>query len=377
MRPIINTNGDTCIGPGDNPDPNLAAQQRDTDSDGFGDVCDADEQTPQEQGRFDADLFGVWARQSGNRLQVVAVGGDGALVTYDGVSAGATPTPPTLPLTDPAAWVAQVNTSFRFTDDCPPGTPAGQTCTDSPRLPPSCPAMCNPRKTNCSCPVDQGQCCDGSATTGVGCKDASCPPAANACDGATGVCRALCPDCVRRLTSTLRSVSGDDNNVVAVGADGQILVGMPDDPDGLWSALTCVNPPKPLDDRPLIANISLAGGGYLLVGSGGSTFSVSPGAGGCVAREPGEALSGGALIESRRGMPPAFLADVFPTGRNAAWIVGDRGLLVRIDGAAITQIPTDVTANLHGIWQTIDSITGEANLWVIGASGVLLNGRFY
>lgn len=374
-----------CIGPDDGPHPDVNRYQRDADSDGRGEVCDDDEETPTEAARFDTALFDLFAERYdvGGELmvRVVAVGGDGALVTFDGPSAGETASV-LPPVTDPVSWVAQAGATYRFDNDCDAATAPGQVCAGAGRFPASCPAQCHPRRTDCVCPVDQGQCCDdGVGLTGVGCSDSSCPPAPNACNAATGDCSSLCPACFRRQERTLRSVARGANYLVAVGVDGRILVrDDPTDPAGLWIAPTCVTTPEPLDEGPLLASVSARNNGdtFAVVGAAGAMMLIDPSAGMCTAREEGVPLTGGLLVETRLGIPSAFLASVYATSPTQAFVVGDQGLLLQIGGVfQVTEIETGVKENLHTVVVLGDPETGEPILWMVGAGGVFLRGAYY
>ncbi|MEO0814372.1 MAG: hypothetical protein AAFY60_16035, partial [Myxococcota bacterium] len=203
LRPLRDTNAppgsldEGCLGPGDMADP--AESQLDADNDGIGLVCDDDDDRADALGLFTATLFDLHVERNDDALTVVAVGEDGAVLSYLGQSNSAVSrgTIPASELENPNNWTAQVGIAFRFStdDDCGSDPTLGG-CGG--RLYPSCPAQCNPRKTTCDCLPEDGQCCDAGASTGVGCAAGvdGCGPVANACGG-NGICTTLCPDCFR------------------------------------------------------------------------------------------------------------------------------------------------------------------------------------
>ena len=361
QRPLVDNNADGCLESGvDGPDlVDLSKIQRDADGDGLGEICDGDDTVADRVPRLIAPFFGVHAAIQGTQdLLVIAVGGDGAIATFSGPSAGAVPQVGVLPVTESTAWLTQERLSFRFDTDCPPGTPPGQTCVGSGRLPPSCPAVCSPLRTLCACPPNQGQCCDAGATTGL-------PAVPNACDAATGICQTLCPDCFRRLDTTLRSIAVDGTTIVAVGAKGAIFIGDTSDPMGVWRHPECNPVPQPLDEFPVLASVSAAGGAFHAAGSAGAVFRVNPGGGGCE-------------IEPRTGAPSAFLSGAYAAGGNRAFVVGDQGLVLEVQSGATPQVvalDTGVDENFQAIW--VDSTGGEEIVWVVGARGSLIRGAFF
>ncbi|MEZ4272416.1 MAG: hypothetical protein R3C68_13615, partial [Myxococcota bacterium] len=352
LRPLVDLNADGCLSftdnvgnpgpPFDGPDPNVASYQQDNDNDGIGDTCVDASIDPATARDLNVPLFDIWVQQTGDQLTAVAVGGDGAIVSFRGASAGGTPLPGALPVTDAAAWIAQRNLAYRFDVENAAAcqtTPRGEVCTGTGRLPPSCPAQCSPARTQCSCPPAMGQCCDANASTGVGCADGSCPPAGNACDAGLGLCRTLCPTCFRRLERTLRGVVGGSGFITAVGDHGNLFVLNLSNPEGLigvWEAPTCPATPPPLDQYPLLVGVAVRGSAFRVVGSGGSVFDLAPGGGGCI-------------IASRSGSPPGFLSNLMFIGSNRSYAVGDRGLLLDIGGSGnIEVIDTQVQENLFG-----------------------------
>lgn len=354
-----------CVGPGDVAEP--TENQLDADGDGVGLVCDTDDFVGVGTPRLTAPLFALWARADGANLSVVAVGGDGAIVSFQGVSAAEPPPMVGFPVTDARAWLAQTAVPFRFSNDCDSSTPPGEVCAGSGRFPPSCPAQCNPIKTTCDCPVGSGQCCDSAASTGVGCGDGSCGAAPNACDGAN--CSSLCPACFRRLDNTLRGIAVDGDRLVAVGSQGMIAVGDRNDPNDVWTVPGCAAPPKPLDDRPLFMAIGGAGGNFHVVGAGGLVFR-SSGTGDCP-------------FEIRGGAPPGMLAAVLPMGGNTGYAVGDEGLFVRIEGGSnppVQVIETELDHNLMGLARVIEvNPEGEdaERFFFVGAEGTIVKAGFY
>jgi hypothetical protein len=365
QRPFADVDNNGCVGPGDTVQP-AATWQADADLDGVGDLCDADSTKAVPTPGFELDLFAVAATPvSGGQVLVVAVGGDGSLVSYRGPDGAQAVLAPALPITDPHAWTAQDSLAFRYDDDCPAGTPAGQTC-DNGRLPPACPAMCNPMRTTCDCQVGQGQCCDAAGTTGAGCVDGSCGPAANACAG--GNCSTFCPECFRRLDQTLRGVAIDGATLLVVGARGMILQGSAVTPTDVWSAPTCTPTPPPLDAGPLMTAVSASNGSFKAVGSDGALVTY-----------PG----GGCVFEAIAGNTAAFLSGVHATGDSDGYVVGDKGTLLRLSGGAITALDPKVGENLLAVTSVVMSVPTISNgdpvehIWVVGASGTLLDVAYY
>jgi hypothetical protein len=361
LRPIVDSNTNQCIDSADTADPDLTNIQRDEDGDSLGSKCDENDLVADPADRYAPVLFDIWADSQGGDVTLVVVGEGGTLITFQGSSAAATSTAPLV--TDVDNWTVQSGVAFRFDDDCPVGTPVGTICAGAPRLPPSCPAQCNPVRTNCVCPPTQGQCCDGGASTGVGCSDGSCGPAVNAC-GATnpGECNDFCPDCFRRLDETLRSVSSDGTQIVAIGANGTVVIA-PDltNPTDVWRFPTCVAPPTPLDNRPLLTAVSSRGSNFHIVGSEGAVF-----------RYPG----GGCFVASRPGAPKGFMSGVFSAGGNRAWAVGDLGLLLYVDGSSSSQLDASTAESFNGIWVTGRNGDNE-RLWMVGASGTILRAGYF
>ena len=373
-RPIVDAQpSNSCIGPEDSPDPSQS--QVDGDSDGIGAACDdLLEQEQQQRDPFVAPLFDVWAEANGDQVLVVAVGGNGAMVTGAGPSAGV-PAPTTPAIDDTSAWITQDSTSFYFSDDCfLGGAAAGEACPGSSHLPPSCPAMCYPAKSSCAAPCDQEQCCDAGGSTGAGCSDGSCGAAATACQG-DGTCNALCPTCFRRLAETLRSVWGTANHITAVGARGTIVTLPRSDaefPNGVYRTPVCVGgAPPPLDERPVLSAVGGRDDNFVVVGAAGGAFGFNAAGGAC-------GLSG------VTNAPPAFLAGFYARGGNRGYAVGDRGLLLDINGGNATVIDTTLEAtetplreNLTNIWVSRVPGTGDERIWLIGASGVMIQGDWF
>ncbi len=373
QRPLGDADGTGCVGPGSLPD--LSRDQVDNDGDSIGLVCDTDDTVKQPPARFEGTLFSVWAKADGQNFEVVAVGEDGALVSFNGVSSSGTPSPTKQTVTDITGWIAQETLGYRFVDDCDDTTAPGQSCANG-RLPPDCPAQCNPKKTVCTCPTDQGQCCDPSANTGD-------PPAANAC-GADGNCSTLCPTCFRRLEETLRSISVDGNNIAAVGASGTIVYGALDKLTDVWTAPSCPNPPPPLDQKPVLAVVQAEGGAFEIAGAAGAIFRGSS--------------SGNCTIASRTGAPQGFLSGIYALGGDNSYVVGDEGTFLQVQGGTVTPIVTQITENLFGIAHTqaplsddelqsigIDPKTIDPNTppqqvdryWLVGAGGTIVEASFF
>lgn len=360
LRPYVDTNGDACIGPGDAPG-DASVRQRDLDGDGVGSVCDSDDDIPNAQPRFSATLFDVViAPIDANQFRIVAVGEEGAVVSFEGVSAALAAQAGAPVVTDATGWIAQTGAAFRYENDCAPGTPAGTVCTGSGRLPPACPAQCHPVKTVCSCPVNQGQCCDATASTGAACVDGSCSAAPNACNAASGECSTLCPACFRRLDETLRSVAFDGDVLVAVGSQGTVLTGALSDPTNTWTAPSCVPVPVPLDQRPLLTAVSAAGGGFVVVGAGGAALRF--GGAGC-------------SFSPLNGVG-VFYSSIFATSGAQAYAVGDRGVLMAFNANGAEQLNTEVVENFQDITVVNDPERGQL-LFAVGAGGLILHGDYY
>ncbi len=353
-RPLTDLDADGCLGPTDGPSPDTSLVQRDEDSDGAGAACDDDDLAAASAHKLTSSLFGVWAQAQGNQVTVIAVGENGSIVRYSGPSAAVAPAPGQPRIDDPSSWVAQSRVSFRYDSDCPPGTPAGTVCSGSGILPPACPAQCNPRRTQCDCPVGAGQCCDPTASTGAACSDASCPAAANACDGATGVCSTLCPACVRRLDETLRSVAVSGGTLVAVGASGTVVQTPVANAAIEWLSASCS--PAPVDEHPLFTSVHGGGGRFEVVGSHGAVLRYDP--------------SAGCPFNATQGAPPVFLSGVVSSG-SVSFAVGDKGVLLRLSGSSMESLATGVSENLLGVWANAGD---EA--WVVGPKGLLLR-AFY
>ncbi|MBI5509548.1 MAG: hypothetical protein HY903_12420 [Deltaproteobacteria bacterium] len=390
QRPIRDVGGGTgglpdgCLNPadGDGPYPASGATTRnqvDADGDGIGRDCDDDDQAASTPAPFRPALLDVWASAQNGQLVVVAVGEQGALITYAGADAApATPAPTTV-VTDPAAWFAQDGLSYRFDNDCSGATPVGTVCGGSGRLPPSCPAQCHPYRTNCDCPVDQGQCCDAGAPTG--CENNSCTPVVNACGTPTaGSCSAICPGCFRRLDTTLRSVTSDGTNVIAVGAAGTV-VKLSIDPAtpatllATWTRPDCTPMPKPLDERPVLTRVAMAGSVAHVVGAAGVFARVDASAASC----------GLTTLDASCGAPQAFMADIFPLSGSRAYAIGDAGVFIIINGqlgsactpnrTPVELVATDLLQNLNGLWVT--RVQGTERVWFVGATGVLVRAGYY
>jgi hypothetical protein len=362
LRPFVDVSPaipDGCIGPGDEPaaqrDPGTV--QLDADSDGVGLVCDDDDTVAKPAAGFASDLYAVAAAVNGASVDVVAVGEGGAVVSYHGPSAAGTVAP--APGIDSAnAWLAQVAMAFRYSDDCPAGTAAGTSCGNG-RLPPDCPAMCNPQRTACPCPSGQGQCCSASASTGASCSDGSCGMAANACQS-NGDCNPLCPSCFRRLDQGLYGVAIDGDTVVAVGLGGTFVQGSVADPGGVWSAPACTPMPAPLDARPRLNAVGASGGAFLSVGQNGSLI-----------RYPG----GDCSFAPVAGGPTAYLSAVKATSASSAYVAGDGGQLFSLQGDTPTTLDPRVTENLLSISTTYAD--GYERLWIVGGGGVVVTGAYY
>jgi hypothetical protein len=402
LRPIVDRNGDftlpgqNCLEyPEDGPSTSVNPPQDDPDGDGLGTVCD-ELDGPALTETFQPTLFDVWATldpADATRVMVVAVGEDGAVVSYVGPNGAQTVAPPALGIDDRGAWIAQPHVSYLYSNDCPllvgGPTPAGTVCVGAGgagpgRLPPACAAQCTPYKTTCDCPVAQNQCCvDGNAALLVGapCHGPGCEsfagsreglPAENACDAATGACGVICPNCFRRLDKTLRSIASDGTTLVAVGIGGTVVTlgigGM--DPTGVWTLPDCSpNTPPPLDERPLLTAVSPRDGGFHMVGAGGLVGGVVPGS--------------SCGLDTRCGAPPAFMAGVFSIGQQRGYAVGDSGTLVEfgapsgdcVGAPAVESIVNDTKENLNSIWVT--RTQGVARLWMVGAHGAMVRATYY
>ncbi len=356
LRPLsVDDTG--CVSMTSTPPPS-ASWQRDDDADSIGGLCDSDDTTAMPLAGFDAQLMAITATSRDGVLNVVAVGIDGTMLTFQGPGAASTSTPQDRLITNPAAWLAQEPIVFRYDNDCPEGTPAGATCENG-RLPPACPAQCSPRRTDCDCPVDQGQCCDATASTGAGCIDGSCGPAVNACDSASGLCSTFCPGCHRRLQQTLRGVTLRGDTIVAVGAAGFALEGSLADPSAVWNAPTCTAMPKPFDESPVLNAIHGSDGGTLVVGSSGA-----------LAFYTGGSCPFSVVASNTMGV----INGAHATGEGG-YVVGDSGLLLQVQGDAVTELDPDIEENLFAITTTY--VDGLEWLWMVGAGGVLVTGAYY
>ncbi len=383
--PSVDTNGDNilepdgCIAYGTDSPYGAVRNQTDGDADGIGLTCDpcedaADPACFADRYNFARVLFDVWAEAAGDQLRVVAVGEDGALVTFAGANGSVVVASPALPITHRNAWVAQESLAFRYADDCPPGTPAGVTC--SSRTGRVCAAQCSPYRSVCPCPAGQFQCCltdpalTGAACGGPGCGTQAGQAAANACAGA-GYCPVECPSCFRRLDKTLRSLAANGATLVAVGAAGTVAT--LDASQGLggeWVVQDCNSSPPPLDEHPPLAAVSTGGGGFFLAGATG-TLAFYPPAAGCPTYSP--------LCEP----PAAFLSGVFATSGSTGYAVGDLGTVLSIDTARAgcfvdpyaQVIPTDIEHNILAIW--VENVAGRDRLWLVGATGLLVRASYY
>jgi hypothetical protein len=382
LRPIRDVNIDACLQSGVDAAYGAARNQVDGDSDGFGLDCDANDSTANTRAPFRPALFDVWATAANGQLVVVAVGENGALITYNGVDAASPVVPPARAITDRAAWVAQESLTYRFDNDCDVATPVGTMCAGAVRLPPSCPAQCHPFRTNCACPSDGGQCCDAAASTGVGCGDASCGAVTNACgaDAANpGNCSTDCPGCLRRMDKTLHSIASDGTNVVVVGAGGVVIklsidLASPASLAATWVRPDCVPMPYPLDGRPKLTAVAQRDGVFQAIGAGGSYAAIDPAAGGC----------GLTTMPADATVPPAFLASLFPLWGNHAYAVGDSGIFLELNGSGpctprgtgpVRVIPTKLPQNLNALWVTwVDNVE---RVWFVGATGTVVRAGCY
>ncbi len=416
LRPLIDRDGDfgdpdptraqNCIEWGDDgPSNDLSLRQLDADNNGVGDVCD-DALTPTNEAGFLPALFDVWAGVDANdatQLVVVAVGEDGAVVSYRGPNAAQTVTAPALPVSNPLAWIAQEHAAYQYSSDCAlsaPGTLPGQAC-GSTRLPPSCAAQCSSYKPSCNCAeVDPPEpCCVsvagnplavGAPCAGPGCvvsvggfsADRTGVSADNGCAGVGGLsCSTLCPNCFRSLSKTLRALAVDDGGtIVAVGAGGTLVtltLAGGNDATGIWIAsdFGTAGPPEGMEGRELLTAISHRDGGFHAVGAAGLVAGVNPGAGAMVTgvqcREDDPTTP--AIDES---IPAVFLTGVFALGDQQGYAIGDRGTLVEFRGGGYCEvIDTDTTENFLGIWVTY--VQGVRRLWLVGANGAVVRGGYY
>ncbi|MEM6730045.1 MAG: hypothetical protein AAF658_00730 [Myxococcota bacterium] len=385
LRPLRDTNAvgidGGCLGPGDMPVP--GESQLDRDNDGIGLVCDDDDESPAAQDLFLSTLFDLHVEVDDDALTVVAVGEAGSILSFLGdsnsaaVRGTADPTQ-TFGLEDPRAWTAQTGLAFRFsTDDDCDGDGIDQRLADGGcggRLYPSCPAQCNPRKSTCDCLPADGQCCDATASTGVGCTAGvdTCAPAINACAD-TGLCTTLCPDCFRRLDDTLRSVAVSNGTVVAVGASGTIVTldvatVMLDNPlAGTWTAPSCATPDPPLDENPLLTAVGANNGAFVTAGAAGALFNLDLANENCPA----------GTID---GVPPGFISAIEVLGGGRRFAVGDQGLFVQLGGGAVDIIPTQIRENFLGLTRSrFDDEEGEPveRFWLVGATGRVVRAGFF
>jgi hypothetical protein len=136
----------------------------------------------------------------------------------------------------------------------------------------------------------------------------------------------------------------------AVAAAAALLAGCPDPACELaWRAV--------VDDT----------GGALLAVQGSAADRVwavggGLGAGGARARR----WDGRGWSELDLGGEPRTLWWVWPDGDDAAWMVGERGLVLRVVGDAITPIDAGTDATLYGVWGS----GGE--VWIVGDDDVVL-----
>ena len=390
IRDISGPNGhpDGCLNPadGDGPYPSSGADTRnqvDQDGDGIGRDCDADDSVADTRTPFRPTLFDVWASANNGQLVVAAVGENGAVITYIGPDPSTPPVAPARAITDPKAWIAQEALSYRYDNDCPIDT-VGSSC-DAPRLPPACPALCHPFRTPCTCPLNQGQCCVASAPSGAACGDGTCPAVSSACDAATGKCSTNCPGCFRRLDKTLRSVTSDGTNVIAVGASGTIVKllfdsGTPSTLTETWTRPDCppdTLPPDqyfPLDERPLLAAIAQRDGVFQMVGAGGTYATIDPTAATC----------GVPMLSNDAKAPPAFLTSIYPLNGSHAYAVGDSGIFIELNGrgectphgnSPVAVISTELPQNINALWVT--HTNGVERIWFVGATGTVVRAGCY
>jgi hypothetical protein len=386
LRPIRDVNVDGCIQSGVDAPHGAARNQIDADSDGYGLDCDPNDTVADTRPPFRPALFDVWATANSGQIVVAAVGENGAFITYNGVDAANPVVPPALAITDRAAWIAQESLTYRYDNDCDTATPVGTTCAGSVRLPPSCPAQCHPYRTSCSCTPPGSQCCDAGASTGTGCGDGSCPAVNNACasttnsDGDTIMkCSTDCPGCFRRMDKTLRSVTSDGTNLVAVGASGVVVklgIDVTSAPSlsATWVRPDCIPMPYPLDGRPVLTAVAQRNNTFLAVGAGGSYAAIDPTAGGC----------GLSTLPADANMPPAFLTGLFPLNGNHAFAVGDSGIFLELNGTGqctprgtgpVRTITTELPQNLNSLWVTWAD--GVQRVWFVGATGTVVRAGCY
>ncbi|MBI3180443.1 MAG: hypothetical protein HYZ27_12325 [Deltaproteobacteria bacterium] len=375
---------DGCIEDGADLPYGASRNQTDADADGVGLTCDACEDTTDplcldDRYDFTRVLFDVWAEALGDQLRVVAVGEAGALVTYEGANGSVAVVAPALPITDNSAWIAQAGLAYRYADDCPPGTPAGVTC--SSRTGRVCSAQCSPYRYACPCPTGEFQCCmtdatlTGAACSGPGCGGRAGLAADNACAvTGTGYCPIECPSCFRRLDKTLRGLATNGSTLVAVGAAGTVAtLDLAQGLAGEWVVQDCNNSPPPLDEHPPLTSVSTRGGGFYFTGAAGA-LAYYPPAGGCPSYTP--------LCEP----PAAFLSGVYATSNSTGYAVGDAGTVLSIDTARAgclavpadpyaQVIPTDIEHNILGIW--VETVLGRDRLWLVGATGLLVMASYY
>ncbi|MEO1480536.1 MAG: hypothetical protein AAFU77_00405 [Myxococcota bacterium] len=381
-RPLADTNTSTvadtgCLGPGDLP---VGNSQTDADMDGIGTQCDDDDSVAAEGDRFTETLFDLDVDRDGDTLSIVAVGGNGSIVSFNGESNSANPGSGMSALEDARNWVAQAQLPFRFStdDDCLTGDLVADATTGGcgGLLYPSCAAQCGPAKTTCECAPTDGQCCDPAASTGAGCAAGvdSCGPAFNACAG-DGDCTTACPECFRRMAQTLRSVAVSDTRIVAVGSRGTIAVlDTSAGPDALmdtWAVPACPAPAPPLDENPLLTLVGTNNGNFVTGGAAGALFNLNIGEEDC----PATAVN---------GVPPAFLSDVVVVGGNRFFAVGDNGLFLEVRGGNATVIPTQIEENFLAIRRSRfpnpdPESEGETleRFWLVGATGRIVRAGFF
>ncbi len=376
LRPLRDTNNvgadEGCLGPGDAADP--SESQLDVDGDGIGLVCDDDDERLDPAELFTATLFDLHVEVTDDNLTVVAVGEDGAVLSFLGQSNSAVARGGLMmsQLEDLNAWTAQQGIPFRFStdDDCGSDPTLGG-CGG--RLYPSCPAQCNPRKTTCDCLPEDGQCCDAAASTGTGCVGGVdiCGPVANAC-GMNGICTTLCPDCFRRLDETLRSVAVSNNRITAVGSSGTVVtldVGAATMANPLmetWLAPSCATPDPPLDENPLLTTVDVDNGNFFTAGAAGAVFGLDFSLEDCPAA-------------SIRGVPPGFVSAVEVVG-GSTFAAGDNGLFVQIQGGNVSFIPTGVSENFLGLHRSRYQDEEGENIiryWLVGATGRVVRAGFF